>query len=177
MHSPSAEVQGHGPGQEVLQVGKEDVGIEALEPTGNYALKIRFDDGHDSGLFTWDYLYALGKRHEENWAKYLERLEGGRSRARRDGIVILGTIARLVARQAAAEVARRAALGVGRRAVREAARRAGDPEARRAAIGAVEGVASTAAGALGAAASLAGRAARRGRGRRRRTSRRASPVA
>jgi len=75
VHSPSAEVQGHGPGQEVLQVGKEDVGIEGLEPSGNYALKIRFDDGHDSGLFTWDYLYALGRRHEENWAKYLARLE------------------------------------------------------------------------------------------------------
>ena len=74
VHSPSAEVQGHGPGQEVLQVGKEEVGIDALEPTGNYALKIRFDDGHDTGLFTWDYLYALGQRHEENWAKYLERL-------------------------------------------------------------------------------------------------------
>jgi len=74
VHSPSAEVQGHGPGQEVLQVGKEEVGIDALEPTGNYALKIRFDDGHDTGLFTWDYLYALGQCHEENWAKYLERL-------------------------------------------------------------------------------------------------------
>jgi len=75
VHSPSAEVQGHGPGQEVLQVGKERVGIEGLEPSGNYALKIRFDDGHDSGLFTWDYLHGLGKHYEENWARYLQRLE------------------------------------------------------------------------------------------------------
>gem|GEM_PF-267394 len=71
---PSAEVQGHGPGQEVLQVGKESVGIEALEPVGNYALKIRFDDGHDTGLFTWPYLYALGRGYEENWQAYLQRL-------------------------------------------------------------------------------------------------------
>lgn len=82
VHSPSAEVQGHGPGQEVLQLGKEQVSIEALEPSGRYALKIRFDDGHDSGLFTWDYLYALGKRHEENWQKYLDRLaDAGHERA------------------------------------------------------------------------------------------------
>lgn len=74
VHSPSAEVQGHGPGQEVLQVGKRDVGITAVEPVGNYALKLVFDDGHDSGLFTWDYLYALGRRREANWAAYLERL-------------------------------------------------------------------------------------------------------
>lgn len=79
--SPSAEVQGHGPGQEVLQVGKQEVGIKQLEPTGNYALKIHFDDGHDSGLFTWDYLYALGKQYEKNWQAYLTRLdEAGKSR-------------------------------------------------------------------------------------------------
>ncbi|MBX2884166.1 MAG: DUF971 domain-containing protein [Granulosicoccus sp.] len=74
VNSPSAEVQGHGPGQAVLQVGKEDVGISALEPSGNYALKIHFDDGHDSGLFTWDYLYGLGKHYEENWQDYLKSL-------------------------------------------------------------------------------------------------------
>ena len=74
VHSPSAEVQGHGPGQDVLQVDKESVGIDGLEPVGHYALKIRFDDGHDSGLYTWDYLYGLGKYYEENWARYLERL-------------------------------------------------------------------------------------------------------
>ncbi|MEE9322387.1 MAG: DUF971 domain-containing protein [Granulosicoccus sp.] len=81
VHSPSAEVQGHGPGQEVLQTGKEDVGIEGLEPTGNYALKIRFDDGHDSGLFTWEYLYALGQNYEEKWDSYLQKLaEAGHKR-------------------------------------------------------------------------------------------------
>lgn len=85
VHSPSAEVQGHGPGQEVLQVGKEAVGIDGLEPSGHYALKIRFDDGHDSGLFTWDYLYALGQRYEENWAAYLARLEAAGHRRREAG--------------------------------------------------------------------------------------------
>ncbi len=75
VHSPSAEVQGHGPGQEVLQVGKEDVGIDQLEPSGNYAVKIHFDDGHNSGLFTWDYLYALGKQYEQKWADYLAALD------------------------------------------------------------------------------------------------------
>ena len=74
VHSPSAEVQGHGPGQETLQVGKAGVGIDAIEPVGNYALKIRFDDGHDTGLYTWDYLHELGTRREALWAAYLERL-------------------------------------------------------------------------------------------------------
>lgn len=74
-HSPSAEVQGHAPGQEKLQVGKENVGIDKLEPAGHYALKIFFDDGHDSGLFTWEYLYALGQNYESNWQRYLDRLE------------------------------------------------------------------------------------------------------
>ena len=74
VHSPSAEVQGHGPGQEVLQVGKEDVGIKTLEPSGNYALKIHFDDGHDSGIFTWSYLYELGVNYESYWQTYLDRL-------------------------------------------------------------------------------------------------------
>lgn len=79
--SPSAEVQGHGPGQEVLQVGKHDVGISQLEPSGNYALKIHFDDGHNSGLFTWDYLYSLGKHYEKNWQSYLDKLAAaGKSR-------------------------------------------------------------------------------------------------
>ena len=74
VHSPSAEVQGHGPGQEVLQVGKTDVGIDGIEPVGNYALKIRFDDGHDTGLYTWDFLRELGATREAKWAAYLERL-------------------------------------------------------------------------------------------------------
>ncbi len=72
--SPSAEVQGHGPGQEVLQINKEHVGITQLEPIGHYALKIYFDDGHDSGLFTWDYLYALATEQTTRWQHYLERL-------------------------------------------------------------------------------------------------------
>lgn len=74
VHSPSAEVQGHGPGQEVLQVGKETVGIDRISPTGNYAIKIHFDDGHDTGLYTWDYLYSLGRNREQNWQNYLGRL-------------------------------------------------------------------------------------------------------
>ncbi|OOZ39633.1 1-(5-phosphoribosyl)-5-((5-phosphoribosylamino)methylideneamino)imidazole-4-carboxamide isomerase [Solemya pervernicosa gill symbiont] len=74
-HSPSAEVQGHGPGEEVLQLGKEDVTIEKIEMVGNYALCPTFDDNHDSGLFAWDTLYDLGKNYESNWKRYLARLE------------------------------------------------------------------------------------------------------
>ena len=74
-HSPSAEVQGHGPGQEVLQIGKEDVNITAIEPVGNYAVQLVFDDNHDSGIFSWDHLYDLGINKEANWKRYLERLE------------------------------------------------------------------------------------------------------
>jgi DUF971 family protein len=73
VHSPSAEVKGHGPGQEVLVLGKESVGIRAVEPVGQYAVKLVFDDGHDTGLYTWKYLYELGRDREENWAHYLER--------------------------------------------------------------------------------------------------------
>ncbi len=80
-HSPSAEVQGHGPGQEVLQVGKEDVNINAINPVGNYAVQLVFDDNHDSGIFSWDYLYELGSEQEEKWQRYLERLkEAGHER-------------------------------------------------------------------------------------------------
>jgi DUF971 family protein len=75
VYSPSAEVRGHGPGQEVLQVGKENVRINAIEPVGNYAVKLVFDDGHDSGLYTWEELNALGQHREQRWADYLERLE------------------------------------------------------------------------------------------------------
>ena len=74
-HSPSAEVQGHGPGQEVLQIGKENVLIEAVEPVGNYAILIHFDDGHNTGIFAWDTLYRLGKDHDRLWPAYLSRLE------------------------------------------------------------------------------------------------------
>jgi DUF971 family protein len=74
IYSPSAEVQGHGPGQEVLQTGKRDVGIDALEPVGHYAVQPRFSDGHDSGIFTWEYLYRLGAEQAELWRRYEERL-------------------------------------------------------------------------------------------------------
>ena len=73
VHSPSAEVKGHGPGQEVLVLGKENVGIRAVEPVGQYAVKLVFDDGHDTGLYTWKYLYELGRDSETNWSKYLAR--------------------------------------------------------------------------------------------------------
>lgn len=73
--SPSAEVQGHGPGQAVLMVGKESVNISAVEPVGHYAVRLRFDDGHDSGLFTWAYLDYLARKQEENWQDYLQRLD------------------------------------------------------------------------------------------------------
>ena len=73
--SPSAEVQGHGPGQEVLQIGKEDVNIEHIDPVGNYAVCLHFDDGHNTGIYSWDTLYSLGKNHDLNWQEYLRRLE------------------------------------------------------------------------------------------------------
>lgn len=80
--SPSAEVQGHGPGQGVLQVGKEDVAITAIEPVGNYAVKLIYDDGHKSGIYSWDYLYELGSRHEAYWQEYLQKLkEAGHERS------------------------------------------------------------------------------------------------
>ena len=74
VHSPSAEVKGHGPGQEVLVLGKGNVGIRAVEPVGQYAVKLVFDDGHDTGLFTWAYLYELGSEHAERWADYQARV-------------------------------------------------------------------------------------------------------
>lgn len=73
-HSPSAEVKGHGPGQEVLVLGKQNVSIRAVEPVGQYAVKLVFDDGHDSGLFTWKYLRELGEKQSEYWSKYLARV-------------------------------------------------------------------------------------------------------
>jgi DUF971 family protein len=73
--SPSAEVRGHGPGQEVLQAGKRDVNITAIEPVGVYAVKLVFTDGHDTGIYSWDYLYDLGRKHDANWKAYLGRLE------------------------------------------------------------------------------------------------------
>ncbi len=73
VHSPSAEVKGHGPGQEVLVLGKQDVGIAAVDPVGQYAVKLVFDDGHDTGLYTWKYLHELGREQAPRWAHYLER--------------------------------------------------------------------------------------------------------
>jgi DUF971 family protein len=74
VYSPSAEVQGHGPGQEVLQTGKRDVVVQALEPVGRYALQPRFSDGHDTGIYSWEYLYRLGAEQEALWKRYEERL-------------------------------------------------------------------------------------------------------
>ena len=74
VYSPSAEVQGHGPGQEVLQIGKEDVNISRIEPVGHYALCLVFDDNHDTGIYSWEYLYQLGENYQIKWTAYLERL-------------------------------------------------------------------------------------------------------
>lgn len=75
VESPSAEVQGHGPGQKVIVAGKSGVGIAELEPVGNYAVRILFDDGHDTGIFTWRFLRELGLEHDTRWAAYLAALE------------------------------------------------------------------------------------------------------
>lgn len=75
VYSPSAEVRGHGPGQEVLQSGKKDVQIVALEPVGHYAVQLRFSDGHDTGIYSWDLLYDYGTRQEKMWQQYLARLQ------------------------------------------------------------------------------------------------------
>lgn len=75
VHSPSAEVRGHGPGQETLQHDKENVAIVNIEPVGHYAVRLVFDDGHDSGLYNWDYLYELGRDMGIYWQRYLDRLE------------------------------------------------------------------------------------------------------
>ncbi len=74
VHSPSAEVRGHGPGQEVLQAGKRDVTIESVEPVGHYALRPTFSDGHSTGIYSWEYLYELGERQDALWRDYLARL-------------------------------------------------------------------------------------------------------
>lgn len=86
VHSPSAEVRGHGIGQGVLQTGKKHVGFKGVEPSGNYALKIIFDDGHDSGLYTWEYLHDLAHDQKTYWDKYLADLEA--AGASRDGGLI-----------------------------------------------------------------------------------------
>ena len=75
VYSPSAEVRGHGPGQETLQIGKHAVEVVSVGPIGNYAVRLVFNDGHDTGLYTWAYLYELGETHAEKWQHYLERLQ------------------------------------------------------------------------------------------------------
>ena len=75
VYSTSAEVKGHGPGQGVLQTGKENVQVTSIEPVGNYALRLIFDDGHDTGLYTWQYLYELGAQKDDKWRDYLDRLK------------------------------------------------------------------------------------------------------
>lgn len=75
VYSPSAEVKGHGAGQEVLQIGKESVNISAIEPVGQYAVRLIFDDGHDTGLYSWKLLYELGRDKQKKWNDYLARLE------------------------------------------------------------------------------------------------------
>ncbi|MGQ0651601.1 MAG: gamma-butyrobetaine hydroxylase-like domain-containing protein [Betaproteobacteria bacterium] len=82
VYSPSAEVRGHGPGQEVLQTGKRSVAIRSLEPVGSYAVQPVFSDGHATGIYSWDYLYSLGENQETLWAQYLEKL--GAAGASRD---------------------------------------------------------------------------------------------
>lgn len=91
VYSPSAEVQGHGHGQEVLQVGKINVGIDAIVPVGNYALQLVFSDGHDSGIYSWNYLYELCSNQQAWWNKYLERLqEAGANRDPEIQVVRIG---------------------------------------------------------------------------------------
>ena len=86
--SPSAEVKGHGPGQETLQLGKENVNIKAIEPIGHYAVQLVFDDNHDSGLFDWDYLRDMGDNKDKNWADYLKRCEEAGYERKKEGQVI-----------------------------------------------------------------------------------------
>jgi len=75
VYSPSAEVQGHSPDERILQVGKEDVGIDRIEPIGHYAICLHFDDEHNTGIYSWDYLYQLGVEQEQRWSEYLEELQ------------------------------------------------------------------------------------------------------
>jgi DUF971 family protein len=86
VYSPSAEVRGHGPGQEVLQVGKKDVEITRVEPVGSYAIQLTFSDGHSTGIYSWDLLYDYGRRQQEMWEHYLKRMaEAGASREPQQG--------------------------------------------------------------------------------------------
>jgi DUF971 family protein len=84
VYSPSAEVRGHGAGQEVLQTDKEEVNIENIEPVGNYAIRLVFSDGHDTGLYSWDYLYDLGENHSALWQEYLDKLSAAGIKRKQD---------------------------------------------------------------------------------------------
>jgi DUF971 family protein len=75
VYSPSAEVRGHGPGQEVLQIGKKNIELKGIEPVGSYAVQLTFSDGHDTGLYSWDYLHELGENYVELWDRYMNRME------------------------------------------------------------------------------------------------------
>lgn len=75
VYSPSAEVRGHGPGQEVLQIGKKSIEVKGVEPVGSYAVQLTFSDGHDTGLYSWDYLHELGENYVELWDRYMKRME------------------------------------------------------------------------------------------------------
>jgi DUF971 family protein len=75
VYSPSAEVRGHGPGQEVLQLGKKNIGIKSVEPVGSYAVTLTFSDGHDTGIYSWEYLYELGANYVALWDRYVSRME------------------------------------------------------------------------------------------------------
>ncbi|HEY9447686.1 MAG TPA: DUF971 domain-containing protein [Burkholderiales bacterium] len=87
VYSPSAEVRGHGPGQETLQIGKKNVEIKAVEPVGTYAVQLSFSDGHNTGIYSWDYLYDLGKNYGTLWERYLDRMkEAGLSREPQAGV-------------------------------------------------------------------------------------------
>lgn len=86
--SPSAEVKGHGAGQEVLQFGKRHIGIDSIEPVGSYALKISFSDGHDTGLFTWPYLHDLAVHHDKHWQAYLAALHSAKKTRDADTSVV-----------------------------------------------------------------------------------------
>jgi DUF971 family protein len=81
VHSPSAEVQGHGPGQEVLVTGKENVRVTAVEPVGNYAVRLHFDDGHNTGLYTFGYLHELGTQQQQKWSAYRARVDAAKRKA------------------------------------------------------------------------------------------------
>ena len=89
VYSPSADVQGHGPGQEVLQTGKREVGITSIDAVGHYAVQPSFSDGHNTGIFSWDYLYRLGSELDQRWQRYLQRLE--EAGANRDAPMLTAT--------------------------------------------------------------------------------------